>query len=116
MSQTSIPSKLLASTFVLGLSVNACFSALAISHVPFSVFPFLTIYFVATYFYKNYIEAQDPLPLAPAWAAFFLGLFSYSASLGAQYPENGSNIISIAFTAVLAIWLVYKLMVNKKQA
>ncbi len=115
MSQNTISLKWLAYTFLIGLSANACFSILTITLVPFSPFPFLTLFFAVNHFYGLYIkEAHNEISVRPAWGAFFIGIFSYSAFLGAQYPELGSNFISITLTLILSIWLMYKLMFGDK--
>ncbi|WP_028863130.1 YijD family membrane protein [Psychromonas aquimarina] len=115
MNQNRISLKWLAYTFLIGLSVNACFSILTISIVPFSIFPFLTLYFAVNHFYSIYIkETHNELSIRPAWAAFFIGIFSYAAVVGALHPELGSNIISITLTLLLSIWLMYKLMFGDK--
>ncbi|MEL0657604.1 YijD family membrane protein [Psychromonas arctica] len=101
--------------FLIGLSTNACFSILTISQVTFSLFPFFTLFFAISHFYRLYIhEANNEGSIRPAWAAFFIGLFSYSAFTSALYPELGSNFISITIALVLAIWLMYKLMFGDK--
>jgi len=115
MHHNTISFKWLAYTFLIGLSANACFSILTVTLVPFSPFPFLTLYFTVNHFYKIYIkEAHHEVSIRPAWAAFLIGIFSYSAFLAAQYPELGSNFISITLTLLLTIWLMYKLMFGDK--
>lgn len=115
MSKNKISLKWLAYTFLIGLSANACFSILTITLAPFSPFPFLTLFFAVNHFYRMYIkEADNESSIRPAWAAFFIGIFSYAAVQGAQYPELGSNFISITLTLVLSIWLMYKLMFGDK--
>lgn len=115
MSKNSISIKWLVYTFIIGLAANACFSILTISLIPFSVFPFLTLFFAVNLFYSLYIKETNNAPsIRPAWSAFFLGIFSYSAFIGAKHPELGSNFISISLTLILAIWLMYKLMFGDK--
>lgn len=111
MSTHPISLKWLFYTFVIGLSLNACLSIFTISPVEFSIFPFFTLFFSVNYFYGLYIkEADNEASIRPAWATFFMGIFSYSAFTGALYPELGSNFISITITLILAIWLMYKWM------
>jgi hypothetical protein len=111
MHNSNISIKWLLYTFLIGLSANACFSILTISLVKFSPFPFFTLFFAINHFYRIYIhEANNESSIRPAWAAFFIGLFSYSAFIGAQHPELGSNFLSIIITLILTIWLMYKLM------
>lgn len=115
MENSSISVKWLIYTFLIGLSANACFSILTISLVSFSPFPFLTLFFAVNHFYRLYIrEANNEYSIRPAWAAFFIGLFSYSAFIGASHPELGSNFLSITTALILSIWLMYKLMFGDK--
>ena len=115
MSNTPISVKWLVYTFLIGLSTNACFSILTTSVVSFSPFPFITLFFAVNHFYTVYIkEAHNEATISSAWIAFFIGLFSYSAFLGALYPELGSNFISISLTLILTIWLMYKFMFGDK--
>ena len=115
MQQNTISLKWLAYTFLIGLSANACFSILTITFATFSPFPFLTLFFAVNHFYRIYIkEAHNEVSIRPAWAAFLIGIFSYSAFLAAQHPELGSNFISITLTLLLSIWLMYKLMFGDK--
>lgn len=116
MSNNPISLKWLAYTFLIGLSANACFSILTISLVPASPFPFIALFFTVHYFYSLYLqEANNEVSIRPAWAAFFIGIFSYSAYIGAQHPELGSNFISVTLTLLLSIWLMYKLMFGDKR-
>ena len=111
MSTNSISKNWLFYAFLIGLSLNACLSTFTITQVTFSIFPFLTLFFAVNYFYGLYIKESDSEEsVRPAWATFFMGIFSYSAFTGALYPELGSNFISITITLVLGIWLMYKLM------
>lgn len=115
MHNSNISVKWLIYTFLIGLSVNACFSILTISQITFSVFPFLTLFFALNHFYRLYInEAENEATIRPAWAAFFIGLFSYTAFISALHPELGSNFLSITISLILAIWLMYKLMFGDK--
>jgi len=111
MQDSDVSIKWLMYTFLIGLSANACFSILTISQVTFSPFPFFTLFFAISHFYRLYIhEANNESSIRPAWATFFIGLFSYSAFVGAQHPELGSNFLSIATSLILTIWLMYKLI------
>jgi len=115
MQESNISVKWLIYTFLIGLSANACFSILTISQVTFSIFPFVTLFFSISHFYRLYIhEANNETSIRPAWAAFFIGIFSYAAFTGALYPELGSNFLSITITLILAIWLMYKMMFGDK--
>lgn len=111
MSKSSISLKWLLYTFLIGLSLNVCISIFTISQVEFSIFPFFTLFFAVNHFYSFYIkEAENEMSIRPAWATFFIGIFSQAAYTGAVYPELGSNFISITITLILSIWLMYKLM------
>lgn len=115
MHNDKVSIKWLIYTFLIGLSANACFSILTIDLVSFSPFPFFTLFFAINHFYRLYInEANSESSIRPAWATFFIGIFSYSAFIGAQYPELGSNLFSITITLILSIWLMYKLMFGDK--
>ena len=115
MDDGNVSIKWLVYTFLIGLSANACFSILTISLVTFSPFPFFTLFFAVNHFYRLYIhEANNESSIRPAWATFFIGIFSYSAFIGAQYPELGSNFLSVTTTLILLIWLTYKLMFGNK--
>jgi len=111
MSKNSMSLKWLAYTFLIGLSLNACLSIFTITQIEFSIFPFCTLFFAINHFYGIYIkEADNEVSIRPAWATFFLGIFSYTAFTGAMYPELGSNFISITISLILGIWLMYKIM------
>ncbi|MFT6925385.1 MAG: hypothetical protein ACJAZP_000965 [Psychromonas sp.] len=116
MNQPTISLKWLAYTYVVGLSLSACYSMLTKQAIPFSPFAFFTLFFSVNHFYGIYIkEADNEISIRPAWGTFFLGIFSYSAFLGTQYPEWGSNLFSVSLTLILAIWLIYKLMFGDKR-
>jgi len=115
MSKNSISLKWLIYTFLIGLSLNACISIFTISQIEFSIFPFCTLFFAINIFYGFYIkEVDNEVSIRPAWATFFIGIFSYSSFTGALYPELGSNFISITITLILGIWLMYKWMFGDK--
>ena len=115
MHDSNVSIKWLIYTFLIGLSANACFSILSISLISFSPFPFLTLFFAINHFYRLYIhEANNESSIRPAWVAFFIGLFSYSAFIGALHPELGSNFLSVTSSLILSIWLMYKLMFGDK--
>ena len=116
MSQPTISLKWLAYTYVIGLSLCAGYSMLTKQSIQFSPFVFLTLFFAVNHFYGLYIkEADNEISIRPAWAAFFIGIFSYSAFLGIQHPELGSNLFSVTITLILSIWLIYKLMFGDKR-
>ena len=116
MHNDNVSVKWLIYTFLIGLSANACFSILTIPLINFSPFPFFTLFFAINHFYRLYVnEANNEYSIRPAWAAFFIGLFSYSAFISAQHPELGSNFLSITSTLILSIWLMYKLIFNSSK-
>jgi hypothetical protein len=115
MSKNAISPKWIIYTFIIGLSLNACISIFTISQVPFSIFSFLTLFFAVNHFYGFYVkEAENEASIRPAWVTFFMGIFTYSAFIGALHPELGSNFISITITLVLGIWVMYKWMFGDK--
>jgi hypothetical protein len=116
MNQPTISLKWLAYTYTIGLSLSACYAMLSKEQVHFSAFAFLTLFFAVTHFYSLYIkDADNEISIRPAWGAFFIGIFSYSAFIGTQYPELGSNFFSVMLTLILSIWLIYKLMFGDKR-
>ena len=116
MSHPTISSKWLAYTYIIGLSLSACYYMLTKESFQLSPFAFLTLYFSVNHFYGMYIkEADNEISIRPAWGAFFIGIFSYSAFIGTQYPEFGSNFFAVTLTLILAIWLIYKLMFGDKR-
>ena len=115
MNNNSISLKWITYTFIIGLSLNACISIFTTSQIPFSIFSFLTLFFAVNHFYGFYIkEAENEASIRPAWGAFFMGIFTYSAFTGALYPELGSNFISITLTLIIGIWVMYKFMFGDK--
>lgn len=115
MSQNPISVKWLAYSFIIGLSASAVFSILTIEQVKFSVFVFFSLFFSINHFYRIYVEeGESEENIRPAWAAFFIGVFSYSAYICTLYPELGSNIVSVLISMILIIWLMYKLMFGDK--
>jgi len=115
MSKTPISLKWLIYTFLIGFSASASFSILTVSLLHFSPFPFIALYFSVNQFYSLYIkEESNEQTIQSSWIALLIGLFSYSALIVAQHPELGSNLISIALTLSLGIWLMYKVMFGDK--
>ena len=116
MSQPTISLKWLAYTYTVGLSLSACYAMLTSQAILLSPFPFLALFFSVNHFYGLYIkESDNEISIRPAWGAFFIGIFSYSAYTGIQHPELGSNFFSVALILILAIWLIYKLMFGDKR-
>lgn len=104
-------------TFIIGISLSACFYSLTEETLLFSIFPYLSLYFSVTKFYKLYTEdEQSEVVITPAWASLLIGMFSYAALVGAMHPELGSNLFSIIITLVIFIWFIYKLIFGEKSA
>jgi len=101
-------------TYIVGMSLSACFYILRQSTFDFSIFPFLALYFSARRFYQLYEQAE--VLISPAWGSFFLGVFSYSALKGALHPELGSNWFSIIVTLVLLILVFYQTIFADKKS
>lgn len=117
MLKNNISFKWLIYTFIIGISLSACFYMLVESIIPFSIFPFLTLYLSVNRFYRMYNEGdQTELTITPAWASLLIGIFSYAALKGALYPELGSNFISVIITLVISIWFIYKLIFGNKKS
>ncbi|MCK5818336.1 MAG: DUF1422 family protein [Psychromonas sp.] len=103
--------------FIMGISLSASYYILTKLNFHFSIFPFLALYFSVSKFYYIYTkngQAEDWIK--PAWASFFLGIFSYSALQGMLHPELGSNLLSIIVMLVLLIWFFYKLIFGNKSS
>lgn len=105
-------------TFIIGISLSACFYSLTEEALSLSIFPFLTLYFSMSKFYKLYNEEEDQseVVITPAWASFLIGVFSYAALTGALHPELGSNLLSVIITLVIAVWFIYKLVFGDKKS
>jgi len=115
MSSNSISIKWLIYAFIIGLAINACFSMFTNPMIDLSPFPFITLFFAVNKLYIGYIsETRNEISIGSAWIALFIGLFSYSAFIGALHPQLGSNFLSITSTLVLGIWLMYKVMFGDK--
>ena len=116
MSQPTISLKWLAYTYIVGLSLSACYAMLTTQEISFTPFAFISLFFSVNHFYGLYIKENDnEISIRPAWAAFFIGIFSFSAYTGIQHPELGSNFFSVALILILTIWLTYKLMFGDKR-
>ena len=115
--EENISLKWLIYTFIIGISLSACFYSLTEDALSLSVFPFLTLYFSASKFYKLYNEdAQSEVVITPAWASLLIGIFSYAALMGALHPEFGSNLLSVTITLVIAVWFIYKLVFGNENS
>jgi len=116
MSSHSISFKWLIYAFIVGLAINACFSIFTNPMIDPSPFPFITLFFAINNLYTAYTsETRNEISVSSAGIALFIGLFSYSAFIGALHPELGSNFLSITTTLILAIWLMYKIMFGDKR-
>ncbi|MBD1558656.1 YijD family membrane protein [Vibrio sp. S9_S30] len=102
--------KTLLLALIAGMCSNALLSALTVSEVAFSVFPVIALVLAVQNLYQEYLRhpVSEDIPMV-ALACFFVGAFGYSAFLGAQYPESGSNFFSIIVTLLLLVWVGKKL-------
>ena len=115
MSSNSISIKWLIYAFIVGLSTSACFAMFTHPIIDPSPFPFIALFFAINNLYTAYVsETRNEISVGSAWIALFIGLFSYSAFIGALHPEFGSNFLSITTTLILGIWLMYKIMFGDK--
>ncbi|MDP2574848.1 hypothetical protein CW749_21815 [Vibrio sp. vnigr-6D03] len=102
--------KTLLLALIAGMCGNALLSALTVSEVAFSVFPLIALVLAVQNLYQEYLRhpVSEEIPMV-ALACFFVGAFGYSAFLGAQHPESGSNFFSIIVTLLLLVWVGKKL-------
>lgn len=115
MSSNSISIKWLIYAFIVGLAINACFSMFTNPMIDPSPFPFIALFFSINSLYTAYTsETRNELSVSSTWIALFIGLFSYSAFIGALHPHLGSNFLSITTSLILGIWLMYKVMFGDK--
>jgi hypothetical protein len=102
--------KTLILALIAGMCGNALLSALTVSKVAFSIFPVIALVLAVQNLYQEYLRhpVSEDMPLV-ALACFFVGAFGYSAFVGAQHPEAGSNFFSIMVTLILMVWVGKKL-------
>ncbi|MGX9418647.1 YijD family membrane protein [Vibrio sp. RC27] len=102
--------------FVAGICGDQILSAMTMSEVTFSIFPWIALIVALEALYSNYIRrpmAED-FPMI-GLACFFIGAFGHSAFLKMDYPHEGTNIFSIFITLALLVWVGKKIgcMSNK---
>ena len=115
MQQGSISIKWALYALVIGISLSASVYMISEPLIHFSIFPFLSLFFAVNHFYRIYTkQSQNEKVITTSWASFFIGIFFYSALVGAMYPELGSNFISVTLTLFICIWLIYKFIFGEK--
>lgn len=107
--QINTERKTLVLAFIAGLSTSAIWAGFTVSEFTLSIFPIITLVLVIQNVYQEYLkepmtEGTPQLGLA----CFFVGTFGYSAFVRAQYPEVGSNFLSLMVTMALVIWIGVK--------
>jgi len=95
---------------LVGLCGNATLATLSVSQLAFSVFPLIALILAAYMLYQEYLSApmEGDTPLCTL-LAFLIGVFGYSAFLRTQFPEMGTNYLSVMISLVLVIWLALKM-------
>ncbi|MBF9001919.1 MULTISPECIES: YijD family membrane protein [Vibrio] len=101
-------------TLVLALIAGMCgdyiLSWIMMSEVTFSIFPLIALVLSVQALYQEYLRnpiAED-IPLV-GLACFFVGAVGHSAFIKAQYPQEGSNFLSLIILMVLVLWIGKKL-------
>lgn len=96
--------------FLVGVCGNATLATLSVSQMAFSVFPLIALGLAAYMLYQEYLSApmEGDTPLCTL-LSFLIGVFGYSSFLRMQYPEMGTNFLSIMITLALLAWLSIKL-------
>ncbi len=102
--------KTLALALVAGMCSDALLSWLTMSQIGFSIFPIIALVLSVQALYQGYLNnpVSEDIPLV-GLACFFVGAFGHSAFVKAQYPEAGSNMLSIFITLGLMVWVAKKL-------
>ncbi|MGO4998750.1 YijD family membrane protein [Oceanisphaera sp. W20_SRM_FM3] len=95
---------------LVGLCGNGTLAALSVSQVAFSLFPIIALVLAARQLYQEYLTVpmEGDTPLCTL-LAFLIGVFSYSAILRTEFPEMGTNFLSVMVTLILVIWLALKM-------
>ncbi|WP_417618328.1 YijD family membrane protein [Oceanisphaera sp.] len=95
---------------LVGLCGNATLATLSVSQLAFSVFPILALALAAHMLYQEYLSSpmEGDTPLCTL-LAFLIGVFGYSAFLRTEFPEMGTNFLSVMISLVLIIWLALKM-------
>lgn len=102
--------KTLVLALITGMSGDALLSWMTMSEVSFSIFPLIALVLAVQALYQEYLRnpVAEDIPLV-SLACFFVGAFGHSAFLKAQYPNTGSNLISLLIVLVLLLWIGNKL-------
>jgi len=102
--------KTLVLALIAGMCGDALLSWLTLSEVSFSIFPVIALVLAVQALYQEYLRnpVAEDIPLV-GLACFFVGAFGHSAFVKAQYPESGSNFLSIIVVLLLMIWIGKKL-------
>ncbi|OYD23630.1 YijD family membrane protein [Oceanimonas baumannii] len=100
---------------LVGLCGNATLATLSVSELAFSVFPIISLALAAYVLYQEYLSApmEGDTPVCTL-LSFLVGVFGYSAFLRTQFPEMGTNYLSVMITLVLVIWLAIKMGVAER--
>ncbi|MBM7457204.1 phosphoglycerol transferase MdoB-like AlkP superfamily enzyme [Oceanisphaera litoralis] len=95
---------------LVGLCGNATLATLSVSQLAFSIFPIIALVLAAYILYQEYLSVpmEGDTPLCTL-LAFLIGVFGYSAFLRTQFPELGTNYLSVMISLVLVIWLALKM-------
>lgn len=95
---------------LVGLCGNGTLAALSVSQVAFSFFPIIALVLAARQLYQEYLTVpmEGDTPLCTL-LAFLIGVFSYSAILRTEFPEMGTNFLSVMISLILVIWLALKM-------
>ncbi|EEY98111.1 ATPase of the AAA+ class [Vibrio sp. RC586] len=95
---------------IAGMCSDALLSWLTMSSVPFSLFALIALVLSAQMLYQEYLThpVAEEVPLV-GLACFFVGAFGHSAFIKAQYPQEGSNFLSIVIVLLLIFWIGRKL-------
>ena len=96
--------------FLVGLCGNATLATLTVSQLAFSLFPLIALALAAHMLYREYLSVpmEGATPVCTL-LAFLIGIFGYSAVLRTDYPEMGSNYLTVMILLVLVIWLALKM-------
>ncbi|KQB03228.1 hypothetical protein CGT94_07450 [Vibrio metoecus] len=102
--------KTLILALISGLCSDALLSWLTMSSVPFSLFAVIALVLSVQMLYQEYLThpVAKEVPLV-GLACFFVGAFGHSAFIKAQYPQEGSNFLSIVIVLLLIFWIGRKL-------
>lgn len=102
--------KTLILALIAGLCSDALLSWITMSSVPFSLFALIALVLSVQMLYQEYLTypVAEEVPFV-GLACFFVGAFGHSAFIKAQYPQEGSNFLSIVIVLLLIFWIGRKL-------